>query len=133
LIVEEAAEVLEAHLVTSLNHGCQHVILIGDHHQLRPNPAVYKLAIDYHMDVSLFERLIRNRFQWVFAFHHNLLFCSHTQLSEQHRMRTEISQLFMPHFYDVLADHASTTSREHVRGMQKDVLFINHDQQENAS
>ena len=29
VVVEEAAEVLEAHIVTSLNSYCQHLILIG--------------------------------------------------------------------------------------------------------
>jgi len=44
VIVEEAAEVLEAHVVTTLSGHCQHLILIGDHQQLRPSPNVYDLA-----------------------------------------------------------------------------------------
>ena len=44
-IVEEAAEVPEPHIVAAINHKCQHVILIGDHKQLEPKPAVYKLAV----------------------------------------------------------------------------------------
>ena len=59
-IVEEAAEVLEAHIVTSLTPGCQHLILIGDHQQLRPNPTVYDLQKNYDLDVSLFERMVTN-------------------------------------------------------------------------
>jgi hypothetical protein len=31
LIVEEAAEVFEAHIVTSLSENTQHMVLIGDH------------------------------------------------------------------------------------------------------
>jgi superfamily I DNA and/or RNA helicase len=31
LIVEEAAEVFEAHIVTALSKNTEHVILIGDH------------------------------------------------------------------------------------------------------
>jgi hypothetical protein len=31
VIVEEAAEVFEAHIMTSLSHKTSHVILIGDH------------------------------------------------------------------------------------------------------
>ena len=58
VLVEEAAEVLEAHIITSLSKGCQHLILIGDHQQLRPNPAVYELAKKYKLDVSLFERMV---------------------------------------------------------------------------
>lgn len=58
IIVEEAAEVLESHIITSINPGCQHLILIGDHKQLRPSPNVYDLAKDYNLDVSLFERMV---------------------------------------------------------------------------
>ena len=43
MIVEEAAEVFEAHIVTSLTKKTKHVILIGDHEQLKPNAAVYEL------------------------------------------------------------------------------------------
>ena len=43
VIVEEAAEVFEAHILTSLTKNTQQVILIGDHEQLRPSPAVYEL------------------------------------------------------------------------------------------
>lgn len=31
LIVEEAAEVFEAHILTALSQNTEHVILIGDH------------------------------------------------------------------------------------------------------
>lgn len=34
VIVEEAAEVLEAHTITTLSKDCQHLILIGDHQQV---------------------------------------------------------------------------------------------------
>ena len=75
VIVEEAAEVLEAHLLTSLTVACEHLILIGDHKQLRPNPAVYELAKKFNFDVSLFERLINNGFPY-------------RMLKNQHRMCT---------------------------------------------
>ena len=54
IIVEEAAEVLEAHIVASLTPSCKHLILIGDHQQLRPNPTVYELAKTYNLDVGTF-------------------------------------------------------------------------------
>lgn len=37
VIIEEAAEVLEAHTITSLSKECQHLILIGDHQQVWKN------------------------------------------------------------------------------------------------
>lgn len=47
VIVEEAAEVLESHIVTSLSPSCKHLILIGDHQQLRPSTADYYIETVY--------------------------------------------------------------------------------------
>ena len=60
VVVEEAAEVLEGHVITTLSQDCKHLILIGDHKQLRPNPTVYALARKYNLELSLFERMINN-------------------------------------------------------------------------
>ncbi|KAJ8042122.1 NFX1-type zinc finger-containing protein 1 [Holothuria leucospilota] len=119
IIIEEAAEILEAHVITSLSPNCQHLILIGDHQQLRPNPTVYKLCKDYKLDVSLFERLINNGMP-----------CH--RLSLQHRMRPEISHLLKIHkdFYPDLSDHKMVTSYDHIKGIEKDVYFIEHDRLE---
>lgn len=53
VIVEEAAEVLEAHTIATLSKACQHLILIGDHQQLRPSANVYDLAKNFNLEVSL--------------------------------------------------------------------------------
>jgi len=37
IIVEEAAEVLEAHILAALSSATKHLVLIGDHEQLRPS------------------------------------------------------------------------------------------------
>ena len=111
-MVEEAAEVLEAHIITSLTKGCQHLILIGDHQQLRPKPAVYELAKKYKLDVSLFERMMKVG-----------IHCE--RLSVQHRMRPEIAAL-MKHIYDDLGNHESVEKYEDVKGMKKNMFFIDH-------
>lgn len=49
VIVEEAAEVLEAHIITSLTNYCQHLILIGDHQQLKPSTASFKIETHYKL------------------------------------------------------------------------------------
>uniref|UniRef100_A0A914PRP9 NFX1-type zinc finger-containing protein 1 n=1 Tax=Panagrolaimus davidi TaxID=227884 RepID=A0A914PRP9_9BILA len=113
VIVEEAAEVLEAHSLTSLTPACQHLILIGDHKQLRPSAAVYELARKYHMEVSLFERLINNGYPY-------------KMLKNQHRMCPDISRVLMPHFYQDLKDDPSVFEKESVKGVTKNLLFINH-------
>ena len=39
LVVEEAAEILEAHVITSISEEIEQIIMIGDHQQLRPKAA----------------------------------------------------------------------------------------------
>ncbi|KAE8358023.1 hypothetical protein BDV27DRAFT_169851 [Aspergillus caelatus] len=64
IICEEAGEVLEAHLLSSLLPSAEQVILIGDHQQLRPQIQNYGLSREsrtgqqYSLDRSLFERLV---------------------------------------------------------------------------
>ncbi|KAG8699264.1 hypothetical protein FRC11_013811 [Ceratobasidium sp. 423] len=87
MIVEEAGQVLESHILASLVESVQHVILIGDPLQLRPNINAYKLATDnpktgkiYKFDQSLMERLSSSGFPM-------------SQIDVQRRMRPEISSL----------------------------------------
>ena len=60
VIVEEAAEILEPSLIAALNEKVEHLILIGDHQQLRPKIDTYELRKKFHLDISLMERLIRS-------------------------------------------------------------------------
>ncbi|KAI5308221.1 hypothetical protein KEM55_006259, partial [Ascosphaera atra] len=69
LICEEAAEVLESHVLTAFLPSVQHAILIGDHLQLRPRISNMRLSMEYdeglpkyNLDESLFERLANSRF-----------------------------------------------------------------------
>ena len=119
VLVEEAAEVLEAHIITSLTEGCQHLILIGDHQQLRPNPAVYELAKRYKLDVSLFERMVTVGIP-----------CE--RLSVQHRMRPEIAAL-MKHIYKDLENHESVQNYEDIKGIKKNMFFVNHNHMEQSN
>jgi len=47
-------------------------------------------------------------------------------LGEQHRMRPEIASLITPSIYNELNNHISVNNREHIRGVNKDVFFLNH-------
>ena len=47
VIVEEAGEVFEAHILASLAPTTEHLILIGDHEQLRPKPQLYALQASH--------------------------------------------------------------------------------------
>ncbi|CAG7834108.1 unnamed protein product [Allacma fusca] len=119
VIVEEAAEVLESHIVTSITEHCEHLILIGDHKQLKPSPTVYKLAKDYNLDLSLFERLINNNLRWQY-------------LRAQHRMRPEISKLLVPTIYRELEDHSSVFNYPSIPGFLKNLFFVTHSEAEKA-
>mmetsp|Transcript_72985 Transcript_72985/g.171074 ORF Transcript_72985/g.171074 Transcript_72985/m.171074 type:complete len:1555 (+) Transcript_72985:434-5098(+) len=112
VIVEEAAEVLEAHILTALHPRTQHVVLIGDHQQLRPSTAVYRLSKNFHLDVSLFERLIHNG-------------AAHVTLLQQRRMHPKISRLIKP-LYPQLRDHGSTEKYPEVRGIAARCFFMTH-------
>ena len=114
IVVEEAAEVLESHIVAGLTAGTQHLILIGDHKQLRPKPNEYELAKKYKLDISLFERLILNNFP-------------HATLQIQHRMRPEIAQLVKPHIYSTLINHESVQNYDNVKGIDSNLYFIQHE------
>ena len=113
VIVEEAAEVLESHIVSCLTASTQHLILIGDHQQLRPKPNVYELAKTYNLDISLFERLVRNDFPRV-------------TLEIQHRMRPEIAELVHPLIYPVLKNHESVCGYGNIKGISGNMFFIDH-------
>ncbi|KAL8181432.1 UNVERIFIED_CONTAM: hypothetical protein K2H54_001711 [Gekko kuhli] len=128
VVVEEAAEILEAHVLTALSASCQHLILIGDHQQgegmfcvfqLRPKPADYILE-KYFLGISLFERMINNNLPYV-------------QLQYQHRMQPEISQLLVPLFYKELRDHAAVLDYEKIKGIERSIFFIQHCKEESHS
>ena len=117
VIVEEAAEVLEAHIVSALSAGTQHLILIGDHKQLRPKPNEHVLATKYNLSISLFERLVRKQM-------------SQATLEIQHRMRPEIAQLVCPHVYEKLLNHESVQKYPDIRGISKNMYFVHHSEPE---
>lgn len=62
VLLEEAGEILEAHMLTAMTPETKHLILIGDHQQLRPKINNYSLSTEkgdgYNLNASLFERLI---------------------------------------------------------------------------
>ncbi|KAK7116809.1 NFX1-type zinc finger-containing protein 1-like [Littorina saxatilis] len=123
VIVEEAAQVSEAHLLSSLSPACQHLIMIGDHQQLRPSYTNYSLTVRHqrhHIDISLFERLC----------HAGLPF---KRLALQHRMRPEISRLLVPTIYDDLQDDSSVLTLPAVRGVKVNVFFLAHSRPEDAA
>ncbi|KAF8065342.1 P-loop containing nucleoside triphosphate hydrolase protein [Lyophyllum atratum] len=121
VLVEEAGEILESHVITALGRAAKQLILIGDHKQLRPKVNNYKLTVEkgegYNLNMSLFERLVLKGYP-------------HGTLVAQHRMRPEISSLIRHLTYPDLLDAPKTQGRPDIRGVQDNVIFINHDQPE---
>ena len=112
VFVEEAAEILESNLLAVLTPHVKHMVLIGDHKQLKPNVRdkcatcedsqlnSYPSCICTHIalqlacsklernrfNVSLFERLIRNDYP-------------HTVLLTQNQMHPDLVPLFEYHYF----------------------------------
>ncbi|KAI9888232.1 MAG: hypothetical protein M1814_000943 [Vezdaea aestivalis] len=116
LLVEEAGEILESHILTALGAKTSQAILIGDHQQLRPK-VHYDLSVEkgdgYDLNRSLFERLVIQGYP-------------HQILHKQHRMRPEISAFVRGLTYPDLLDADSTQSRPDIRGLQDNIIFCNH-------
>ncbi|KAI4288743.1 MAG: hypothetical protein L6R35_001997 [Caloplaca aegaea] len=104
VLIEEAAETLEAYVTAACFPTLEHLILVGDHQQLRGHCNEPELEGDpFFLDVSMFERLVRNQVGF-------------TQLIRQRRMHPEIRRALMP-IYPNLEDHESVRQREAVPGM----------------
>ena len=91
----------------------------GDHQQLRPTTTVFRLAKDYFLDVSFFERLIRNGMK-------------PCVLALQHRMRPEVARLIVPAIYPSLENHPSVLEYPDILGIESNVFFLSHTEMEVA-
>ena len=62
VFLEEAGEILEAHIISGTHKDVKHLIMIGDHKQLRPKIENHELSVmsgnGYDLNRSLFERMI---------------------------------------------------------------------------
>ncbi|RYP20847.1 hypothetical protein DL765_002581 [Monosporascus sp. GIB2] len=118
ILVEEAGEILESHVLTAMSPSVKQLILIGDHKQLRPKVNNYALTVEkgdgYDLNMSLFERLIRQGFR-------------HTTLRKQHRMDPEISRFPRALTYPDLEDGDRTAGRPMIDGLLDRVIFVNHE------
>ncbi|KAI6647245.1 NFX1-type zinc finger-containing protein 1 isoform X2 [Oopsacas minuta] len=112
VIVDEAGEVLEAHIITSLSQTVEHLIMIGDPQMLKPSTAVSRLSDQFNLNLSLFERLIINDFR-------------HATLTLQHRMRPEISSI-MRLIYPMMEDNHIVADYEHINGITNNMYFVSH-------
>jgi hypothetical protein len=118
IVIEEAAEVLEAHVIAALSPRTQHLILIGDHQQLRPVVQEYDLAQRGNLEVSLFERLVAAG-------------APHVTLLAQRRMHPHIRALIAPGIiYRTLDDAGAVAAYPPVPGLKHRLAFVTHTERE---
>eukprot|EP00667_Euglena_gracilis_P000296 EG_transcript_296 len=128
MIVEEAAEILEAQLLSCLaNIPVQQIILIGDHKQLKPVVQCYQHSQYNRLDLSMFERMEANGVPCI-------------QLTTQRRMTPQLCQFAMPVYPNQLQNDPSVRTRllvtaqggrclaagQTIPGMVKSIFFWDH-------
>lgn len=108
IVVEEAAETLEAPTAVACLPSLEQLILVGDHKQLRPHCHSKILENSpYYLNISLFERMVNNSVEY-------------DTLSKQRRMIPEIRRILHPIYGNLITDHASVLDpgkRPNVPGM----------------
>jgi hypothetical protein len=130
LVVEEAGEVLEAHLLTAMLPSIEHAILVGDHQQLRPKAQNYELSAEnprseVKMDISLFERLVRPKENENRA-------VQFVTLEVQRRMHPSISTLIRSTLYPHLQDSPEVAKYPEVSGMRRRLFWLDHREAEDS-
>jgi helicase required for RNAi-mediated heterochromatin assembly 1 len=99
ILIEEAAEVLEAPVTAACFESLEHLILVGDHKQLQGHCTVEELGrAPYNLNVSMFERLVNNGIPY-------------KTLLRQRRMEPDFRNL-LGSIYPELQDHLSVVKRE---------------------
>lgn len=130
LVCEEAAEVLEAHVLSALLPTLEHAVLIGDHLQLRPQIMNHDFSMEnprggelYGLDTSLFERVAELERYAGKRFPVARLDC-------QRRMHPSIAELVRSTLYPELVDHPSTMVLPEVPGVARRLFWMDHRQPE---
>ena len=120
VMIEEAAETLEAYVTAACFDSLEHLILVGDHQQLRGHCNVKELeGKPWNLDVSMFERLVQNN-------------VGHSQMIKQRRMIPEIRRALKP-IYKSLEDHECVLNRPSIPGMGGiNTFFFTHDWPESS-
>lgn len=115
VICEEAAEVMEPHLLSALVSGVQHFIQIGDHRQLRPQIMNHSLSMETLSGMAW--QLNRSQFKRRAMGEPGMAAAPVAQLGIQRRMRPKISRLIRT-IYPNLRDHDSVMDLPNVVGMR---------------
>ena len=105
VIIDESAQTIEPAALLAVSHGCERLVLIGDHKQL-PAVVLSKEASRLGLDTSLFERIIT-------AGNEESCPLPSVLLNSQRRMHPSISEWPNESFYDgKLEDHLCVLSSD---------------------
>ncbi|KIW00589.1 uncharacterized protein PV09_07942 [Verruconis gallopava] len=95
VMIEEAAETMESPVTAGCVPSLEHLILVGDHKQLRPQCSVKSMEEEpFNLNVSMFERLVGNNLPY-------------NMLKRQRRMIPEIRRLLVPIYRNEIYDHTT--------------------------
>ena len=117
VIVEEAAEILEAQLFAAIGDWTKYLVMIGDHQQLRPQVDSYHLARKFNMDISMFERLIKGQLPY-------------STLKFQSRMRPEFADLILDIYPDLESSLPMVSNNVPANCIKYSSFFWDHEDQE---
>ena len=118
VVVEEAAEVLEACLVAVLSRSVKKLILIGDHKQLKPQVDTYHLRREHNFHISMMERLIKINFKY-------------EKLLRQGRMRPEFSSMLKDIYPEYKDFPDLAVKRKPTSCLRHSMFFWSHQYPEN--
>ncbi|QGA16323.1 hypothetical protein EYB26_003990 [Talaromyces marneffei] len=120
IMIEEAAETIEAPITAACVESLEHLILVGDHKQLQGSCSIRELEdVPYYLNVSMFERLVKNGIDF-------------RTLTLQRRMVPAIRRLLTP-IYDNIQDHETVNNLAKVPGMgDLRSFFFSHCWMENS-
>ena len=116
VLIEEAAEVIEAPVTAACIDSLEHLILVGDHQQLQGHCNERELEGEpYNLNMSMFERLVHNDMPY-------------KTLLRQRRMEPEFRRLLAP-IYPQLKDHPDVIGRSYLPIGMGDCksFFFDHD------
>ncbi|KAI7977037.1 hypothetical protein EIK77_002547 [Talaromyces pinophilus] len=120
IMIEEAAETIEAPITAACVESLEHLILVGDHKQLQGSCSIKELEDEpYFLNVSMFERLVKNGVDF-------------RTLTLQRRMVPAIRRLLTP-IYDNIQDHETVNELAKVPAMgDLRAFFFSHNWKENS-
>lgn len=117
IIIEEAAEILETQVLAVLLPSVQHLIMIGDHKQLRPPVETYGLRKKNKFDISMLERLVNNNHPHVF-------------LTHQGRMLPKFVPLLNPIYNNLQTNFKAVKKNQPTNCLSKPMFFWSHEHRE---